>query len=525
MSKKFYIALICSAIFILFNSVALKFEFFLVPFFSAVLIVLYLLIFRFDWLMYLMAFATPLSIDIVDTKYNIGVSIPAEIIMILLTMLFFVRILYDIRLERKIILHPISILIYIYLTWMFITSITSELPLVSFKYWVSQVWFISACYFMVILLIRNDLKRAIAYINCYAVSLGIVIIIATTKFALSGFVAKGQHWIMSPFYNDHTAYGAAIAFFIPLILSLFIIDGTNKWKKFYYLLLMAVSLMGFYFSYCRAAWLSILIAFAVWAAIKLRIKFSWLILGMVLLFSTLFYFSDEILYTLGKNTQDSSGDFSEHIASITNISTDASNVERLNRWYAAFGMIEDRPLVGWGPGTYQFVYAGYQKGKYKTIITTNFGDGGNAHSEFIGPCAEMGFPGAIIVLLLMITALYVGITTYSKATCRISKYLSLYASIALVSYYVHGLMNNFLDTDKLSLPFWAAMAVIVIVNIKSKEEKPTRIFPLTASGGQRSGTRSTKKKRFFNFAKIKSSKISLGTNTWAIFSVIFIHFF
>jgi len=223
--------------------------------------------------------------------------------------------------------------------------------------------------------------------------------------------------------------------------------------------------MGLYFSYCRAAWLSVIFAFCVWLAIKLRIKFSWLIVGFAILGSTLYYFSDDILYRMGRNSQDSSGEFIEHITSMSNISTDASNVERINRWVAAFGMIEDRPVMGWGPGTYQFLYAGYQKGKYKTIISTNFGTGGNAHSEYIGPCAEMGFPGTFIVIILMITVLYVGLRAAIRAKEKIPKMLALFSVIALITYYVHGIMNNFLDTDKLSLPFWTTIAVIVVVDI------------------------------------------------------------
>jgi O-antigen ligase len=467
MKKKFNIALGIGVIFILINCVALKFEILYVPFFSAILVVLYLLFFRIDLLMYVMAFVTPLSLVFSDTKYDIGLSVPSEIIMVLLSLLFFIRLFYDIKLERKIVLHPISIIIYIYLFWMLITSVTSEMPLVSFKFLAAKIWFITACYFCVIQLIKNDFKKIITFINCYAVSLSIVIIYATTKLALQGFSKHGMHWIMSPFYNDHTAYGAAIAFFIPLVIALFFIDGKTTWKKIYYLALLAVLVVGFYFSYCRAAWLSVIFAFSIWAVIKLRIKFSWLIIGAALLFSTLYYFSDDILYKMGRNTQDSSGEFLEHITSMSNISTDASNVERLNRWTSAFGMIEDRPVLGWGPGTYQFFYAGYQKGKYKTIISTNFGTGGNAHSEYIGPCAEMGFPGAFMVILLMITVIYIGIRAYIKTKDKIPKTLTLFAVIALISYYVHGIMNNFLDTDKLSLPFWMAIAIIVMVDLKN----------------------------------------------------------
>ena len=471
MKKKFYIALGGGILFILLNCLALKYEFLYLPVLSAVAIVLYLFLFKADWLIYLMAFVTPLSIEFDDAKFNIGLSIPAEIIMIMLTGLFFLRLLYDVKLERKIVLHPISILIYIYLIWMLITSITSEHPLVSFKFLASKIWFITACYFCVIQLIKNNLKKIIIFFNCYAFSLGMVIIITTIKWVLGGLSKHGMHWIMSPFYNDHTAYGAAIAFFIPLIIAFFMIDGKTIWKKLYYLALIAILIMGLALSFCRAAWLSILVAFAVYIVIKMRIKLSWLVVGLALVVSTLFYFSDDILYKMGKNSQDSSGKLVEHLQSMSNISTDASNVERLNRWVSAFGMIEDRPVFGWGPGTYQFEYASYQKGKYKTIISTNFGNGGNAHSEFIGPCAEMGFPGAIIVILLMITVFAIGIKAYIRSKEKIPKTLALFAFLALVSYYIHGIMNNFLDTDKLSLPFWAAIAVIVVVDVMSKEEK------------------------------------------------------
>jgi len=471
MSKKFYIALGIGALFILLNCFALSKEFMYVPFFSAIATMLYLLIFRADLLLYFMAFITPFSIEFSDQKINLGLSIPSEIIMVLLSFLFFIRLFYDIRLERKIVFHPVSIVIYIYLAWMLITSITSEMPLVSFKFLASKIWFITACYFCVIQLIRNDVKKAVTFMNCYALALGIVILITTAKFAMQGFSKHNMHWIMNPFYNDHTAYGAAIAFFIPLVIALLAIDGKTIWKKIYYCFLTLVLFMGLFLSYCRAAWLSVMVAFLVYIVVKMRIKLSWLVLGLALLFSTLYFFSDDILYRMGRNTQDSSGEFVEHLTSMSNIKTDASNVERINRWVAAFGMIEDRPVVGWGPGTYQFVYAGYQKGKYKTIISTNFGTGGNAHSEFIGPCAEMGFPGAVIVIILMITIIYTGIKAYIRTPNKTLKILSLFSTIALISYYVHGIMNNFLDTDKLSLPFWAAMAIIVIVDVGVCDER------------------------------------------------------
>ena len=37
--------------------------------------------------------------------------------------------------------HPVSIALYVYLGWMLLTCITSEIPMVSFKFWLSKIWF------------------------------------------------------------------------------------------------------------------------------------------------------------------------------------------------------------------------------------------------------------------------------------------------------------------------------------------------------------------------------------------------
>lgn len=465
MNRKKLIVLGVSGAFILLNCFALMREFLYLPIISAGLILVYLLIFKVDLLVYLMALVTPFSIFIENDKINLSISMPGELIMISLTVLFLIRILFDLKIERQILKHPITIAILIYLFWLLVTSISSELPLVSFKFLASKIWFIVACFFMVVQLIKKDTNRIVHYFNAYLFSLAVVIVIVTIKSAQLGFMEHGMHWIQKPFYNDHTAYGAAIAFFIPITVSFFFLPQSTKWQKIYYVGMLAILMVGLYFSFCRAAWLSVIGSLGVFMAIRWRIKFSWLILGGTMIIGLFFFFANDILYQMGKNKQDSSATFTEHLQSMGNISTDASNVERLNRWFSAFGMIEERPMVGWGPGTYQFEYAPFQKNKYKTIISTNFGNGGNCHSEYIGPTAETGFIGLITVLSMLVIVVYTGIRTHLRSKDPRNKILSLAATLALISYYIHGIMNNFLDTDKLSLPFWGAFAVILVINL------------------------------------------------------------
>jgi O-antigen ligase len=168
---------------------------------------------------------------------------------------------------------------------------------------------------------------------------------------------------------------------------------------------------------------------------------------------------------LAKNSTDSEGGFENNIESVANISTDASNLERLNRWSCAIRMWEDKPVFGWGPGTYMFKYAPYQLSRELTIISTNFGTNGNAHSEYLGPLAEEGFPGLVIVSVLLFYATSLGYRLVYTLKEKQDRIICTGIFLGLMTYFVHGFFNNFLDTDKLSLPFWAFLAALVCFDL------------------------------------------------------------
>jgi O-antigen ligase len=168
---------------------------------------------------------------------------------------------------------------------------------------------------------------------------------------------------------------------------------------------------------------------------------------------------------LGEIKTRSSGKISEHLQSVANIRTDVSNMERINRWNCALRMFAEKPLLGWGPGSYQFNYAPFQVSTQKTEISTNWGEGGNAHSEYLGSLAEQGIPGALLYVILL-TVLYArGLSARRRAGDRETKLLLLAALTGLTTYIIHGALNNFLDTDKISALFWGVAAVIVASDI------------------------------------------------------------
>ncbi|MBK6698864.1 MAG: O-antigen ligase family protein [Saprospiraceae bacterium] len=174
-----------------------------------------------------------------------------------------------------------------------------------------------------------------------------------------------------------------------------------------------------------------------------------------------------ILDSLGQNKVASSDDLVENVESITNISSDASNLERINRWSCAIDMWQEKPFFGWGPGTYMFNYAPFQLSANYTEISTNFGDVGNAHSEYLGPLAETGVIGLLIFLLMFIMVFYYLFKVYLGAKEKSARIIISTAGCGLITYFVHGFMNNYLDTDKAAVIFWILISIIISYDIKN----------------------------------------------------------
>lgn len=426
--------------------------------------VLLLYVFSLDKVLFLIAFLTPLSINIESLDVGVALSMPVEPLLFGVLFLFIAKLLYEKKFDIQIALHPITLVIYLSFIWIIITSITSELPLVSIKYFISRLWFVIPSYFLCAVLFK-EAKNIDKFIWLYIAGLIIVVIYSSINHAIHGFTGNTAHWVMKPFYNDHTAYGAAIAIYLVFSAFYLLLPTKKKSTKVLIVISFLILVMAMVLSSCRAAWLSMIAVIGVLVCVLLKIKFKYIFTTALIVIGLFFTFQHQIIDAMEQNDQDSSSNLIEHVRSITNITTDASNLERINRWKAAFRLFEERPFFGWGPGTYQFVYAPYQLSSTKTIISTNYGDAGNAHSEYIGALAEMGVIGSLIVVLLVVVSVYTGLKTYRKTRNKKFRFLVLASTLAVISYFTHGVLNNFLDTDKLAVPIWSCLAIITVIDI------------------------------------------------------------
>ncbi len=450
------------------------FEVALVP---LALLVVWLFVVRFETALLLMALLTPFAINVALTP-GMELSMPVEPMMILFTFMFFFRVLVAHNYDRRLLRHPVSLLLLASLTWMLVTSCTSRLPWVSFKYLLARLWFVVPFYFAAAQVFSRR-TRIRQFFWAYAIGLGVVILIATSKTLGNFSDLYTLHRVMKPFYNDHTAYGCAIALMLPAAVyflgeRLQLRSKEQRPSKVSLLplslLLVALLCVGLFFSYCRAAWISVMGAIGVYVLIRMGMKVRWMVALFALLVGAFFMYQSDLLYRMGKNHQDSSYDLADQVKSISNISTDASNLERLNRWASAMRIWQEDPVLGCGPGTYQFVYGSYQKSYQLSTISTNAGDLGNAHSEYIGPMTEQGLPGVLLVAALFLCTFSTGVRVYRTAKDPEVRRMALAFTLSLLTYYIHGVFNNFLDTDKLSVPFWAFTAAVVALDVYSEKK-------------------------------------------------------
>ncbi len=431
--------------------------------------------YAYDKLIWLAVICTPFSLPLSEFAYGLpfDLHMPTEPLLVGILIVFLFSFLTKKKLDSDITKHPVSKVIYFYLGWIAITTISSSLPLVSFKFFIARLWFV-AIFFFILIYLFNKQKNIEKFIWMYVIAF--VPVICYTIFRHLGYGLyddQAAHFVMDPFFNDHTSYGAVIAMFIPFLFGFSYMYRKNTKIRIWVWGLTLFFLVAEILSYTRAAWLSLFIAGGIWVILRLRIKFKTILITIVTLLLITFTFQQQILQKLEQNSQDSSANLFDHLTSMTNISTDASNLERINRWNCAIKMFKERPVFGWGPGTYAMKYAPYQVASQRTIISTNSGDGGNAHSEYLGAMAETGIIGSISFLVLIITVITIAIKAYSSTDDKRLKTLLVSALLGLITYYFHSILNNFLDTDKASVPFWGFTAIIVAIDIYIKRQKNT----------------------------------------------------
>jgi len=465
------------AAFIAVNSYLLTQEFYLLPVIPLVFFIVFSAIVALDKLVYFILFFTPLSLTVEFNEFA-ALTLPTEPLLFGVMLVFLFKLLYEGGFDRRITFHPVTLAILFHLVWMFFTTLTSSMFLVSLKFLIARMWFVITFYFVASMIFRHY-KSIRTWIWMFTVPLSLVIIYSILQFFFAYNIDKNAlYWVMQPFFKDHTIYGAVIAMMLP-VMFVFAFDKSYTPKyRFISLSFFMIIFIGVIVSYTRAAWLSIAGAYGIYLIYFFRINWKVVATVVCIALSVVYFKRDDIMLSISRNKQSSSQDLAKHLQSVSNIKSDASNLERINRWSSALRMFRKKPLLGFGPGTYRFQYAPFQRSYELTYVSTNTGSLGNAHSEYLGPLAEQGILGTLSMLGIVILTIATGTRVYRNARTLQIRYLTIGVLTGLFTYFLHGFLNNFLDQDKASAPFWSMIAIIVALDVyhnrlPKQSEKPS----------------------------------------------------
>ena len=209
--------------FVALNTLMLAMEIYYVPLIPAVLLFVALAIVSVDKYLLLIVFFAPISVPLSALMEGLSIDmyLPTEPLLAGLLLLYGIKYLMGDRIDIRILRHPVTLAIYFHLAWLFVTSITSSDPLVSFKYLLSRLWFIVGFYLLATQIFKRE-KGMRTYLWLFIIAFTGIILYTLVNHAQYGLTNQVMaHSVSKPFYNDHTSYGAVLAFLLPVLVALF----------------------------------------------------------------------------------------------------------------------------------------------------------------------------------------------------------------------------------------------------------------------------------------------------------------
>jgi O-antigen ligase len=405
----------------------------------------------------------PFSQNFEEFGTAFALTVPSDLVAITLWGYFLLQFFIHWKKYIPLLRHPILIIFGLYLAWMLVCTFTSSMPVISLKYFLSMFWYGTAFLWGSVIFFEN---KVILRNWIFPVSLSLLIVVGYTIYfhGLEGFSLRSSYHVMQPFYKEHTAYATSITLLFAYFVIYLIYDRFSKIKTIYWLMVSLLTGIGILTIYTRGAWLGVLGAGAVFGMILIWERYRKTAIAFIGLITIAGIWFIQKSLTFDTDSDKKMG-IQERLFSAFNTKHDLSNMERINRWVAAVNMIKESPVYGFGPGTYAMQYAPYQQSNFRTRVSTNLGNLGTTHNEFLLAGSEMGIPGMLMVMALYVISLFCGIRGYFQHSERSNRWLYLPATLGLITYYLHAVVNNYLDQDKVAIPVFLCLAQIIALDV------------------------------------------------------------
>jgi O-antigen ligase len=431
---------------------------------------IYIAIFDFKILFYLLLFCIPIS-----SEQQIGgslVDFPSDFLIIGLMGVYFVYVMLNWKkMDAGFIKHPISLLLVVHLIWIVLATIYSEKFVVSFKFLLTKIWYVTTFFFMAGTIFKET-SRVKTFFYCCFYPLLFIIVQSILRHAFYGFTFKDINKALSPFFRNHVNYACIIALVFPYLVLARQWFKFDKWKRYFFDFCIVLFLIAIQLSYTRTAYVTIIIAGLYYLVIRWRMT-KVMILSIIIFASTLVSFM-----SYRNNYLDFAPDYNKTVVQknfdnlilATFQMKDISTMERVYRWVAGFRMIESKPYTGFGPGNFYTCYKKYTVNDFKTYVSDNPEQSG-IHCYYLMLAVEQGIISMIFFFVLIFYVLYKGEKLYYQITDIENRSILLAALSSYIIILGLLMINDMIETDKVGSFFFINMAIIINLDLQNKRKK------------------------------------------------------
>lgn len=414
---------------------------------------------------YALLFMLPVSAEVQFSEL-LGTDIPDEPVMLLLTGIFLLAALSgQLRQTGFLVRSPVFFVVVLLLCWSVFSGVFSTSPLVSLKYILAKCWYIIPFMVMPYFLLSGK-QQIVKMAVVLLASITLTVLYTLFRHAQQGFLFDDANHVVKPFFRNHVNYAAMLVCLLPVLY--FFALGAHKQKiRWWLYMALLVFIAALFFSFSRGAWLALATGLLAAVCIRLKLLPQIFLITIAAIIGVTAWLAGNNRYLYYHHNYKKTiyhANFGDHMQA-TFQNKDLSNAERVYRWIAAIRMAGQKPLTGFGAGTFYENYQPYGVSYFKTWVSNN-PERSTVHNYFLLLLTEQGIP-ALVLFILLLYILFARLQRiYHRCTDIFYQRTALCTGIVLTMIVTVNMLSDLIETDKIGSLFYLCCGLVIVLERK-----------------------------------------------------------